>query len=530
MMVAELNDIQNSGNETLIPSTSPATGEVLGKTPSASYDDVLIAVERSRAVFEGWQNTNFDYRKERLLLLNDIIHEKIDEIASIIHLENGKPRTEAITTEIMPSMYLIQWVAKNAERILKDEQINMFLWRMIGKKSYIQYKPLGVVGVIAPWNYPWGIPVGQVASALMTGNGVVLKPSSKVPLISEKIREVFAEAGFPEGLFSVVQGSGKIGEALIDAQVDRLVFTGSVEIGRHVNQLAAKQLIPTTLELGGKDPMIVLEDADIDVAASGAVWGAFANSGQTCASVERVYVVEPVFDEFVKKVVEKTEKLRQGPDVDFQVDVGAMTSSSQLNIVWDHLEDAIAKGAKLEAGGDRRNDLPGDYFEPTVLTNVCHSMKIMTEETFGPVLPIQKVAGEKEAVRLANDSRYGLTASVWTRDIERGKKIASSLVTGTVTVNDALFTFGVAETPWGGVKESGLGRTHGNQGLHDLVRPLHINVDTFPKIKKPWWYPYNRKLYNLFKKATIFFTGKGVGRKSAYLFEAVKELSLKNKY
>ena len=527
--IDELSNILAEPKPRSIQSISPSTGEVLGEVPEKTHEDVLIAVEHSRLAQEQWELTSFVERKERLLRLNDVIYERIDELARVIWLENGKPRAEAITTEILPTLYLIQYIAKNGERLLKDEPINGFLWRFLGKRSHIEYKPLGVIGIISPWNYPWGIPVGQIATALMAGNGVVLKPSSSVPLISEQIRDVFAWAGFPEDLFIVVQGRGKVGEALIEAEVDRLIFTGSVQVGRHVNQLAARQLIPTTLELGGKDPAIVLEDADLDAAASGIVWGAFANAGQTCASVERVYVVESVYDEFVNKVVEKTGRLRVGPDTDFSVDVGALTLASQIDIVQSHIEDAVSKGARVAIGGRRREDLPGNHFEPTVLVDVCHAMDAMTEETFGPTLPIQKVADEYEAIRWANDSRFGLTASVWTTDLKRGKRVASQLETGTVTINDALSTFGMAETPWGGVKESGIGRTHGRIGLHEMVRPLHVSEDTLPRMKKAWWYPYNERLYNVLKKGLVFLTRKGAGKMSAYLFDAAKNFSFKEK-
>lgn len=527
--------IQNEKNFMVVPSPlvlrsiSPATKNVLGTVNTVTHEDILIAVEKARGIQPQWERTTFEDRGKILLKLGEIIYDKADEIAGIISDENGKPRAEALTTEVLPSQYLIQYIAKNAKRMLQDEPINMFIWRMIGKRSYISYKPLGVIGIISPWNYPWGIPVGQVATALMAGNAVVLKPSSTVPMISEKIRELFDQAGFPYNLFQVMQGPGKIGEALIEAHVDRLIFTGSVSVGRHVNTLAAKQLIPTTLELGGKDPMIVLEDADIETAAAGAVWGAFANAGQTCAGVERVYVVEKIYDEFVKKVVEKTRKLRLGPDLNFDVDVGAITTKSQLELIREHVADAVMKGAKILVGGKQRADLPGNYFEPTVMVDVCHSMDVMTEETFGPILPIQKVSDEGEAIRLANDSRYGLTASVWTKDLDRGRHVADQLVTGTVMVNDILFSYGAAETPWGGVKESGIGRTHGRIGLHELVRPLHISVDSFPGIKKPWWYPYNERLYQSLKKGMQFFAGKTIGIKSVSLFNLAKKVAKMNK-
>jgi succinate-semialdehyde dehydrogenase/glutarate-semialdehyde dehydrogenase len=512
-----------------ITSTSPATGEVLGRVPACVHEDVLIAVERARAAQTHWAKTSFAERAERMLRVADLIFERADAIADLIYKENGKPRTEALIAEVTPSVYAVQHIAKHAERMLRDQPIHMFLWRLMGKRSFLTYKPLGVVGIISPWNYPWGIPVGQIATALMAGNAVVLKPSSATPLIAEKIREVFEAADLPRDVFLVTQGPGRIGEALIEAQVDHLIFTGSVEVGRHVGQLAAKHFIPTTLELGGKDPMIVLEDADLDVAAAGAVWGAFANSGQTCASIERVYAVESVYDRFVEKVVEKTRTLRQGPDTGFNVDVGAMTNLGQLENVEQHVKDALDKGARALTGGKRREDLPGNYYPPTVLVDVDHSMDVMTEETFGPVLPIQKVKGEHEAIRLANDSRFGLTASVWTLDARRGERVAREIVTGTVTLNDSLFTHGAAETPWGGVKESGLGRTHGELGLRALVRPLHISVDSFPRMKKMWWYPYNEKLYKAMKNFTATFTRMTLSGKSGNLFHLARSFAPKEK-
>jgi succinate-semialdehyde dehydrogenase/glutarate-semialdehyde dehydrogenase len=351
-----------------------------------------------------------------------------------------------------------------------------------------------------------------------------------VPFIGQKMAEILHEGGVPEDVFIIVQGPGSIGEGMIEGGVDHLVFTGSVEIGRHVNKLCAEKFISTTMELGGKDPMIVLDDADLDSAAAGAVWGAFANSGQTCASVERVYVMEKVYDAFVDKVLEKTKKLRQGIDTDHNVDVGAMTSRSQLDIVERHVEDARKKGANIRTGGSRRNDLPGMFFEPTVITEVDETMACMIEETFGPTLPIRKVNSEDEAVRLANDSPFGLTASIWSTNIPRAKRLASRIVTGTVTINDALSTFGMAETPWGGVKESGTGRTHGEFGLKEMTRPLHVCVDIQYTKFKPWWYPYDEKLYKGFKSSLYSFTSGKLIDKGRQLLTAVRYTSLKNKY
>jgi succinate-semialdehyde dehydrogenase/glutarate-semialdehyde dehydrogenase len=335
--------------------------------------------------------------------------------------------------------------------------------------------------------------------ALMAGNAVVLKPSELTPLVGDAIKRLFAGAGFPEGVFEVVQGDGSTGAALVDSTVDKIFFTGSVRTGKRIAEAAAKRLLPVVLELGGKDPMIVCEDAPFERTVKGAVWGAFANCGQVCASVERLYVVEPIADKFISSVVDEVKKLRQGPPSGCTTDIGPLINQSQLNIVTEHIADAVARGARVLTGGRRRDDLEGYFFEPTVLVDVNSSMKVMTEETFGPVLPIMVVKDEEEAIREANNSRYGLLASVWTKDNERGRRIARRIEAGSVIVNDALYTHGAAQTPWFGVKESGLGVTHGSAGLYEFVRMKHVNWDLMPLKSDWWWFPYTDVWYGRFK-------------------------------
>jgi succinate-semialdehyde dehydrogenase/glutarate-semialdehyde dehydrogenase len=383
----------------------------------------------------------------------------------------------------------------------------------MGRSSRVEYRPLGVVGIISPWNFPWAIPLGEIVMALMAGNTVVLKPSELTPLVALKIGDVFRRAGLPAGALEVVTGDGSTGAALVEADVDKLMFTGSVATGRRVAEAAAQRLIPVVLELGGKDPMLVLADADIEQAASAAVWGAFANSGQACASVERCYVHESVADEFLRRVVEKTRALRQG--VGESADVGAMSSERQLQTVEEHVRDAVARGARVLTGGGRAPQRPeqdangqGFFHEPTVLTGVDHSMQAMREETFGPTLPVMVFQTEDEAIRLANDSPFGLTASVWTRDIRRGRKLAARIEAGTVMINEVLYTHGIAQTPWGGVKQSGLGRTHGRLGLLEMVAPYHIHVNRLTRLPDVWWFSYTPQAVALFRAlARRFATG-----------------------
>jgi succinate-semialdehyde dehydrogenase/glutarate-semialdehyde dehydrogenase len=379
----------------------------------------------------------------------------------------------------------------------------------MGRSSRIIYKPLGVVGIISPWNFPWAIPLGEVVMALMAGNAVVLKPSELTPLTGLKIKDVFSRAGLPEGLLHVVTGEGATGAALVDAGVDKIMFTGSVATGKRVAEQAARNLIPVVLELGGKDPMIVLEDADLETAASAAVWGAFSNSGQACASVERLYVHESIAPQFIERITAETRALRQNRGTTENTDIGAMSSERQLSIVEEHVKDAINQGARALTGGARNEGLEGPFYQPTILTNVNHKMMVMREETFGPVLPLMTFKTEDEAVSLANDSVFGLTASVWTRNVTRGRRVALRLEAGTVMVNEVLYTHGVAQTPWGGVKQSGLGRTHGRLGLLELVTPQHVHVNRLGWIRDLWWFGYTPHAASLFRGfARRFSTGR----------------------
>jgi succinate-semialdehyde dehydrogenase/glutarate-semialdehyde dehydrogenase len=360
--------------------------------------------------------------------------------------------------------------------------------------------------------------------ALMAGNAVVLKPSELTPLIALKLGDIFKRAGLPAGLLNIATGDGATGRALIDARVDKIMFTGSVATGKRVAEAAAQYLTPVVLELGGKDPMIILEDADIENAARGAVWGAFANSGQACASVERCYVQESIAQNFIERVVAETRALKQGVGTEIGVDVGAMSNERQLQIVADHVEDAKRRGAQILTGGQRGKNVDGFFYEPTVLTNVNHDMAIMRDETFGPVLPVMTFQTEAEAVRLANDSIYGLTASVWTKNIAKGKRIAERIEAGTVMVNEVVYTHGVAQTPWGGVKDSGYGRTHGRMGLLELVHPQHIHVNRLSFLPDLWWFRYTPRASKLFGGLASNFTTGSILKTSLLLPQMIRRL------
>jgi succinate-semialdehyde dehydrogenase/glutarate-semialdehyde dehydrogenase len=413
--------------------------------------------------------------------------------------------------------------------LLSPQKIDIGQYGLMGRSSRIVFKPVGVVGIISPWNFPWATPLDEVVMALMAGNAVVLKPSELTPLTGLKIKDIFARAGLPEDLLQVVTGDGATGAALVTAGADKLMFTGSVETGKRVAEAAAKTLTPVVLELGGKDPMIVLEDADVEMAARAAVWGAFANAGQACASVERCYVHERIAPRFIELITKETQNLKQNIGTAADTDVGAMSSERQLKIVADHVEDAIAKGAHVIAGAGRAKDLAGSFYQPTVLTNVDHQMDVMSKETFGPVLPVMTFQDEAEAVRWANDSKYGLTASVWTKDIARGKRLAEQIDAGTVMVNEVLYTHGIAQAPWGGMKQSGIGRTHGRMGLLELVAAQHIHVNRITFLPDLWWFRYDSSASSLFKGLAKRFTTGSILKTSLLVPQMIKRLFEKRK-
>ena len=480
-------------------SWNPATGEEIGRAALTSPEEVARAVNRAREAQPAWTARSFRERGRLIMKARRVILDELDEIALLISQETGKPAAEAISLELAPALDLMQYFARRTAALLWPKRISVGQYALMGRSSYEVYKPLGVVGIISPWNFPWATPMAEVVMAMMAGNAVVLKPSELTPLTGLKIKEVLSRAGVDDGLLQVVTGDGSTGAALVGAGVDKVMFTGSVNTGKRVAEAAARYLIPVVLELGGKDPMIVLEDADVPNAARGAVWGAFANCGQACASVERCYVHESIAPRFIDAVVAETKRLRQGLGTEPNVDVGSMTSERQLLTVERHIDEAVGKGATVLAGGHRTEDLSSTFFQPTVLTNVNHDMTIMRDETFGPVLPIMTFKTDDEAVRLANDSVYGLTASVWTKDIDRGKRLAELIDAGTVMINDIIYTHGIASTPWGGVKHSGFGHTHGRAGLLELVHAQHIHVNRWAFLPDLWWFNYGADAARLFR-------------------------------
>lgn len=487
-------------------SINPSTLESLGEFSLASSADCQKAVRAATEAFPTWSILSLEEKKSVFMKAKAVLLKRGEEAASLITREKGSPLPESMLTEVQGSLEALDYYGKNIKTMLKPRKADHHVTYFSHKKSEYVFHPLGPTLIISPWNYPFIIPMAEVISALSAGNSVILRPSSSTPFSALLLGEIFLEAGLPPGVLNVICCRISQAEELVThPDIHSIMFTGSATTGKRVMELASRNLTKVVLELGGKDPMIVLEDADIERAARGAVWGAFTNCGQVCSSIERVYVQQSVASEFIDKVVALSKNLKVGDPLEAGTDVGPLAVPSQSDIVEDHIQDAKEKGAHILVGGERVKDVPGYYFQPTVLTQVDHSMKIMTEETFGPVLPIMVVSDKEEAVHLANDSNYGLTASVWTRDKKLSYQLAKRLHFGSVTINDHLFSFAEPGALWGGVKHTGLGRSHGPYGILELVNIKYISQDFSRKKTQLWWYPYGKDLLQLLKVSMNVF-------------------------
>jgi acyl-CoA reductase-like NAD-dependent aldehyde dehydrogenase len=506
---------QSPAAQSTLESFNPATGELVGSVATITPDQVQGIVDEVARIQPAWAELTPQDRAAYLRRTATALLDEIDEIAALLTSEQGKPRTEAYTMELLPTIDALHWCAKAGPKILADEKIRMSVGPLLSKKTHFSYEPIGVVGIIAPWNYPWSIPFGEVAIALMAGNGVVLKPASLTPLLGEAIRRVFEKGGLPEGLLRVVHGGGAVGDALAKSSVGKVFFTGSVEVGRKVGEVCAQRLKGCVLELGGKDPMIVCADADLDNAISGAVWGGFSNAGQTCSGIERVYVVREIADRFTEGVAREAQRLQIGDPTQWETEIGPMTADSQYEIVCELVDDAVASGAtKLCGGPTEVAGLSGRFYAPTVLTGVTHEMRIMKEEIFGPVVPIVVVDSEQEAIDLANDSEFGLGASIWTKDRQKGERIARRIESGMVWINDHSFSHGACQCSWGGVKDSGVGRSHSKFGFYECVN-IKTNAWEPGLARDFWWHPYDRTLGEAIRASARLLYGKGSTRTKA---------------
>jgi acyl-CoA reductase-like NAD-dependent aldehyde dehydrogenase len=489
---------------------NPATGGLITTIPVDSPQSIAETVARVRAHQAEWEAIGIEGRYHWLGKLRDWILDNTEQIADTMQAETGKVRAD-ISLDLTYVADLINFYGTKAEKFIGDETVRPHSPLVASKKLLIRYRPHPVVGVISPWNFPLAMGLGDSIPALQAGAAVVVKPSEFTPLsMIEVVRAWKEEIGAPD-VFDCVQGTGEAGASLID-NVDYVQFTGSDRTGRKVMARAAETLTPVSLELGGKDPMIVLADADVDRAANAAAWGGMVNSGQLCISVERIYVEEPVYDEFVAKLTKEVSALRQGADGRKpEKDVGAMTSPNQSAIVEDQVNDALAGGARALTGG-KKVDGQGDYFEPTVLVDVDHSMKVMRDETFGPVVGVMKVRDSEQALELANDTRYGLAASVF-GERSRAENVARRVEAGSVNVNDVIINMAAMGVPMGGWKQSGIGYRHGEPGIKKYCRIESMVITRVGGKREPSWYPYTKARRGLVNRLSQAFSARDLKRR-----------------
>jgi succinate-semialdehyde dehydrogenase/glutarate-semialdehyde dehydrogenase len=498
----------------------PATGKEVGVYRQMTADEVGERVAWARRSFPAWSQSSLAERSRILRRAAAILAEEAGRYAEEIAAENGKTRFEALLTEIYGTADLMVYYAKNARKFLGPVRVSGSLLLPF-RKVYYRFEPKGVIGIISPWNYPLSLSAGPVVSAVAAGNTVVLKPSSQTTRSGLIVKEVLDRAGLPAGVVEVVTGSGSgAGQALVDhPDLDMLYFTGSTEVGRGVNLAAARRLIPAVMELGGKDVAIVTRNADLDRAANGVAWASFTNCGQTCIATELILVDRSVYEPFVERLTRVVQELKPGKRTG---EVGSMTMASQLRIVEEQLEDARKKGARVLTGG-KRPDLPGMFFYPTLLADTTPEMKVRTDETFGPLKPIIPFDTIDEAIALANSSEYGLSGSVYTQDREEGQRIARQLKTGSVNINEGLMTQAFPGLPFGGVKKSGLGRSHGIEGLRAFT-DLKSITEYYGKVKRELiWYPMPEGGDRLAEQIIrIFFSG-GVLQKLGGVWSAINQ-------
>lgn len=506
----------------MIRKIDPTTGEIAGQFPIGTEDDVANAVRAARAAFPAWRDLGVKERISRLEQLRPFIQKNGEDLAKDISRDTGKPYSDALLTELMSIPLFIDYYKKTAPAVLGPRKVGASIM-FPGKSFYVEQASLGVIGVISPWNFPFQLAVIPMISALIAGNTVILKPSEMTPLTGEVIRRCFDGIGLPAGVVQVIQGDGSTGAALVDAAVDKIFFTGSLNTGRRIMAAAAKKPIPVELELGGKDAMIVCADANLDRAVKGALWGGFVNAGQMCVSVERLFVHTSIHDEFVRRFQQEIQSLQVGGPDEY-ADMGPLVSEAQLHIVERHVKSAIDEGATVVCGG-KRIPRSGNFYEPTLITDVRPYMTVYREETFGPVVSVIRVESDDEAVELANGHIYGLNGSVWTKDIRKGKRLASRLECGQVGINDLVSSVGNPALPFGGVKGSGFGRYHGPEGLLAFTAPRAVTVDRGLLSAEPFWFPYTGK-YPIMKD---LFNGLLTGKLANAVVSLVKLQRLTSK-
>lgn len=500
-------------------SIDPATGEIWRNWPPVSDEQVAAAIARARAAQPTWAARSLGDRRRTLRGFRQLLVDRRCEIASLIEREAGKPAVEAMTADVITTLDVARFLERRSPRVLSARTIvpsNIATWR---KRVTITHEPYGVIGIISPWNYPLLLPASPALAALVAGNAVVLKPSELTTAVAVRLGELLHAAGVPEAVMQVLPGNGATGAALSNAGIDKLFFTGSAATGRKVAMACAKRLVPCVLELGGSDPAIILDDADLDTAVSGILWGRFTNAGQTCVAPKRAIVLDRVHDEFVSRLAAAVDRLVVGAG-SAGGDVGPLIRASQIDVLESQLRDAEQRGARVVGKARGR----GNFFAPTVVANVSPQMRVAREETFGPLLAVIRVRDDDEAVAVANDTPFGLSASVWGRNLSRARRVARQIAAGTVHVNDVVSVVGMADVPHGGVKESGTGRLHGDAGLLECVREKALVVDPFPTWRQPWWFGYGAEHARNIDAFARFWHGRSLRERLSGVWRSVKLL------
>jgi len=491
-------------NSNKLISLNPSTGEEVGKVEITPPQQVPDLVRQAQAAYPYWKKRGLTERTEIIRKVQQELLRRKEEFARLMSKEMGKPLTESLGLEVHACIDIMRYYVKQAHNFLGNRRVPLhhllFMWR----GSWLHFEPLGVLGVISPWNWPMLIPLGSIIPALLSGNAVIFKPSELTPILAEKMRKLFIDKGVPADIFQIIQGGADQGKALIESPVEKIFFTGSTRVGRIIYSLAAQHLKKCVLEMGGSDPAIVCSDADIDYATSGILWGSFSNCGQNCNAIERVFVHHDVLDSFLEKLVEKIEKLHLGNSEADDTDMGPLASPEQLDKMISIVKQSQKSGDRILCGGQPLNQQEGYFFQPTVILRTASDYQEDTEELFGPLVYVTPVSSEQEAVELANRTKYGLASSVWTQNKRKGMRLASALQAGTVMINDVIVSFGMAEAGWTGIKQSAIGWVHGEKGLDEMVNIKYINYDPQNHMQKFWWFPYNQMIVRTFMAALEF--------------------------
>jgi succinate-semialdehyde dehydrogenase/glutarate-semialdehyde dehydrogenase len=506
-------------------SINPATLETVGEVKITTPESVETAVRTAWSGFPGWRDLGLFKRAEVIKSAQQLFLDRKEEVARLITLEMGRPFCESLVLEVQSSIDLMGYYARRAKKLLEDRRVPLHSIFFRRRESILHFEPLGVLGIICPWNWPLLIPLGGIVPALLSGNGVVFKPSEITPLTGELIREFFLDAGVPENIFQIVHGVGTTGSALVNSSVEKIFFTGSTEVGQKVMEQAAIGLKKSVLEMGGNDPAIICDDADQEITSSGMVWGGYSNCGQNCNGIERIYVHESIADSVIDNMLKKIKRLRVGNGMESHVDIGPLASEMQLKKIEAIVKNADEMGAECLTGGQRIKGLPGYFFEPTLYLWNRSISRPPDQEIFGPVVYITPVKDDEEAVQLSNNSTFGLTASVWTENVRRGREVAHLIEAGTVMINDVIVSFGITEASWTGIKNSGIGWVHGEKGLDEMVNIKYINRDPQSHSQKFWWFPYSQDMLTAIRAGMNFLFARNLKRRISGVLKVIRFFS-----